>query len=77
MKFVLIGDCGEKDAYIYRKIAEDFPGRILAIYLRSVNHRRKEKRIQNMMSTFTSCPVLLVRTSNEALDHAKKIGLIH
>ena len=77
MKFVLIGDCGEKDAYIYRKMAEDFPGRILAIYLRSVNHRRKEKRIQNMMSTFTSCPVLLVRTSDEALDHAKKIGLIH
>ncbi|SHI80219.1 App1 family protein [Aquimarina spongiae] len=77
MKFVLIGDCGEKDAYIYRKIAEDFPGRILAIYLRSVNHRRKEKRIQKMMSTFTSCPVLLVRTSDEALDHAKKNGLIH
>ncbi|MCK8522340.1 DUF2183 domain-containing protein [Aquimarina sp. D1M17] len=76
MKFVLIGDCGEKDADIYTQIAKEFKGRILAIYLRNVDHRKKERRIQKIINSFKLAPTLLVRTSREALDHAKEIGLI-
>ncbi|MBE9101147.1 App1 family protein [Vacuolonema iberomarrocanum] len=36
LSFILIGDTGQKDAEIYSKLAHDFPGRILAIYLRNV-----------------------------------------
>ncbi len=77
MKFVLIGDSGEKDADIYTKIAEQFPTRILAIYLRTVNHPRKEKRIKKIIASFKASPILLVHTSDEAIEHAKKTGLIH
>ncbi len=77
MKFVLIGDSGEKDADIYTKIAKEYPGRILAIYLRNVNHKRKEKRIKKLISAFDSCPILLVHTYDDAIEHAQKFGIIN
>ncbi len=77
LKFILIGDSGEKDADIYTKIAEEYPERILAIYLRNVNHRRKEKRIKRIIHSFNATPILLVHTSEEAIKHAKKLGFIH
>ena len=76
MNFVLIGDCGEHDATIYKQIATEFPNRILAIYLRSVAHKRKMKRIKDLFSDYAITPVLLVKTSAEASDHAKKNGLL-
>ncbi|MHA7056128.1 App1 family protein [Aquimarina sp. M1] len=76
LKFILIGDSGEKDADIYTEIAKNYPGRILAIYLRSVNHRRKEKRITKIITTFTTTPILLVSSSQEAETHAKQQGFI-
>lgn len=77
MNFILIGDSGEKDAYIYTKIAEKHPGRILAIYLRAVNHRRKEKRIKKLIQSYTISPILLVHNSHEAIEHAKQNGFIN
>ncbi len=77
MRFILIGDSGEKDADIYTKIAEEYPDRILAIYLRNVQHRRKEKRIQKIINSFNVCPILLIRTSDEAIQNAKELGFIH
>src|SRR5690554_4714450 len=40
LSFILIGDSGEHDPDIYIEIAEQHPERILAIYLRNVNHKR-------------------------------------
>ncbi len=77
MKFILIGDSGEKDADIYTKIAIEFPGRILAIYLRNVNHRRKEKRIKKIIQSFDAAPILLVHNPEEAMMHAKAEGFIN
>ena len=76
LKFVLIGDSGEKDADIYIKIAKKFPERVLAIYVRNVNHLKRDKRITDLLATFTNVPALLVKSSKEAEDHARKIGLI-
>ncbi|WP_378182140.1 App1 family protein [Aquimarina sp. SS2-1] len=76
LKFILIGDSGEKDADIYTEIAKKYPDRILAIYLRSVNHRRKEKRIQKIINTYSTTPILLVHSSLEAESHARQQGFI-
>jgi phosphatidate phosphatase APP1 len=43
LSFILIGDTGQKDADIYRQIAEDYPGRILAIYLRNVTPQNRDR----------------------------------
>lgn len=76
MKFILIGDSGEKDADIYKDIAENNPDRILAIYLRTVNHKKKIRRIEGLISKFKISPMVLVKTSNQAIEHAKKNGFI-
>lgn len=76
LKFILIGDSGEKDAYIYKAIAETHPKRILAIYLRTVEHKRKIERIQALIESFSLVPMVLVRTSAEAIEHAVESGFI-
>lgn len=37
LPFVLVGDSGEQDPEIYRDVVREFPGRIVAIYIRSVS----------------------------------------
>lgn len=76
MKFILIGDSGEKDADIYKDIAEKNPSRILAIYLRTVNHKKKIRRIEGLISEFKLVPMVLVKTSTEGIEHAKSCGFI-
>ena len=39
-KFVLIGDSGEKDPEIYRRICRRFPGRVSGLFIRDLPHRR-------------------------------------
>ena len=76
MTFILIGDSGEHDADYYKDVAEQFPDRIMAIYLRSVNHKKKMERIKSIADNFTICPMLLVEDSKVAVDHARKQGWI-
>lgn len=77
LKFILIGDSGEKDADIYTKIAQEHPGRILAIYLRDVNHKRKTKRIQKIINSYQTTPILLMHSALDAINHAKAHGFIN
>ena len=39
-KFVLIGDSGEKDPEIYRRICRRFPGRVSGLFIRDLPYRR-------------------------------------
>lgn len=76
LKFILIGDSGEYDADIYKEIAELHPDNILAIYLRSVAHKRKMERVSGLFENYKTTPVLLVESSQEAIAHAKENGFI-
>ncbi|WP_037316291.1 App1 family protein [Salegentibacter sp. Hel_I_6] len=76
MNFILIGDSGEHDASIYTEIAAQYPDRILAIYLRSVKHKKQMSRVRSIIDDFETTPVLMVETSQEAVEHAKEHGFI-
>ena len=76
LPFILIGDSGEHDVDIYIEIAEKFPNRILAIYLRSVAHKKRMLRVKGLVDNYKSVPVLLVKNSGQAIDHAKAHGFI-
>ncbi|GAA4965361.1 App1 family protein [Algibacter aquimarinus] len=76
LKFILIGDIGEHDPDIYKEVSEAFPNRILAIYLRSVNHRKKMSRVFNLYKDYNKIPVLLVESSEQAIKHARENGFI-
>ncbi len=76
LNFILIGDSGEHDASIYTDIAVQYPDRIKAIYLRSVNHKRQMQRVQSIVDDFNTVPVLMMDNSVEAEDHARENGFI-
>ncbi|APG60298.1 App1 family protein [Christiangramia salexigens] len=76
LKFILIGDSGEHDASIYTDIAAQYSDRILAIYLRSVNHKKRMERVRSLIDNFDTVPVLMVEDSNEAEKHARENGFI-
>lgn len=76
LNFILIGDSGEHDPRIYTDIAVQFPDRILAIYLRSVKHRRRMQKVRSIVDNFETVPVLSVGTSKEAVAHARENGFI-
>jgi phosphatidate phosphatase APP1 len=76
MKFMLIGDSGEHDVDYYKDVAQQFPDRIMAIYLRSVEHKKKMQRVQSIADSFVICPMLLVKESKEAVEHARQNGWI-
>ncbi|MBU2949027.1 App1 family protein [Zobellia uliginosa] len=76
LKFILIGDSGEHDADIYKEIAELYPNQISAIYLRSVNHKRKMERVSGLFQSYKTTLVLLVDSSEQAIAHAKENNFI-
>ena len=76
LPFILIGDSGEHDPDIYIEIAEAHPERILAIYMRSVNHTKKMIRVKGLFEKYETAPVLLVEKSETAIEHAKQQGFI-
>lgn len=42
-KFILVGDNGQHDPYIYRSVALEYPHRIKKIYIRNIRSSRREK----------------------------------
>lgn len=76
LPFILIGDSGEHDPDIYIEIAEAHPERILAIYMRSVNHKRKMVRVKGLFKDYETVPVLMVESSEAAIEHAQQMGFI-
>lgn len=76
LNFILIGDSGEHDASIYTDIAVQYPDRILAIYLKSVKHKRQMSRIRSIVDEFKITPILMADTSGDAQIHAIENGFI-
>ena len=76
LRFILIGDSGEHDASIYTEIAAQYPDRIMAIYLRSVKHKKRMERVKSIVTEFETTPVLLIDNSIDAEAHARQNGYI-
>lgn len=74
LKCILIGDCGQHDPYIYMSLANNYPDKIMAIYLVKVNHKRKMIRVEMLYDNYKTIPVLLVANTKEAINHAKLHG---
>ncbi|RZL66699.1 MAG: DUF2183 domain-containing protein [Pedobacter sp.] len=76
--FILIGDSGQQDLYIYRDIARSYPDRILAIYIRDLALSKTAKRIKNELenSMETDVEVALIKNAEEAAQHAAAKGFI-
>jgi phosphatidate phosphatase APP1 len=75
--FVLIGDSGERDPEIYRRVALEHPGRVLAVYLRDVAPRRHAAaRATAAELAAHGVEVVLSPDTEAARRHALDRGLI-
>jgi phosphatidate phosphatase APP1 len=78
LKFVLIGDSGERDPEIYRQVVREYPGRILAIYIRRIEVLGRDEQVLNLAKEVREAgvPMLLVPDTEAAAVHAAELGLI-
>jgi phosphatidate phosphatase APP1 len=76
LKFVLIGDSGQEDPTIYKEVVSKFPDRILAIYIRDVQLKDREKIALDISRTLDKVEMIIVDDTVKAAEHASKIGLI-
>lgn len=80
LPFVLVGDSGQQDAETYAQVAREHPGRVLAVYIRDVNHRsaERDRAVREVAAEMRalSVPMLLVEDTVAAAEHAASRGLI-
>lgn len=75
LPFVLIGDSGERDPYIYEAVARSHPGRIKAIYIRDVRSISRARKLKRFIAE-TGADIQLVQNYREAALHAVRYGLM-
>jgi phosphatidate phosphatase APP1 len=78
-KFILVGDSGQRDPLIYRRLADEFPGRIEAIYIRKVGSKVHFENIQKLHAQLQELQTeyLQVEHTRDAATHALEKGFIH
>lgn len=79
MKFILIGDSGQRDPEVYLNIVREFPGRVLAIYIRDIGIPEKAaliKKISQRVFDELQTEMLLVKDTEAAAIHAIEKGFI-
>jgi phosphatidate phosphatase APP1 len=77
LPFVLIGDSGERDPEIYADVVREYPGRILAVYIREVRLDPADGRVEQVSAAWTrDVPFVLAEDSDAVRRHAAGLGLI-
>lgn len=78
LRFILIGDSGQHDPEIYCKVAETYPGRICAIYIREVTSGAREACVNAIAEYVRTLGVelLLVGDTMAAARHAVERGYL-
>jgi phosphatidate phosphatase APP1 len=78
LKFILIGDSGQKDPEIYYQAVKDFPNRIEAIYIRNVSNHKRQIEIQKIAYALQKKNIEMFITDDtlEAAKHAAANGYI-
>lgn len=76
-QFILIGDNTQSDPAIYAAIAEKYPDKIFAVYIRNIVPKN-ETVSRDILSTIEKHGIhtCLFQDSAEAIRHSRKIGLI-
>ena len=79
LQFLLIGDSSERDPEIYRDVVKEYPTRVRAVYIRSINrHPNRLAAIDKLIEEIrlTGCQLVLAPDSELAAAHAAAEGLI-
>lgn len=77
--FILIGDSGQRDPEIYLQLAEMFPSRIKAIYIRYIGKKTSHERMDKLSAEakVLDTEMIVVHNTVEAARHAAEKGYIN
>ena len=78
LPFVLVGDSGQEDAETYVQISEEYPDRVLAVYIRDIRSNGRTGIVHKIAERVRALgiPMLLVDDTVAAAEHAASVGLI-
>lgn len=78
LPFVLLGDSGQKDPELYTQLASEYPGRVLAIFIRDVSDDRRDETVDTLAAVLhaVGVPLLRVADSLVATEAAIALGLL-
>ncbi len=76
LPFILLGDSADEDADFYLEVAQEFPDRIKAIYIRQTRDTKNARRIKKLIEEATHVEAVLVHSSEEIQRHAVELGLV-
>ena len=77
LRFVLVGDSGEKDPQIYADIVRSHPDRVLAVYIREVRLDSGDGRVEQVTDAWDhDVPFVLAADSDAVRRHAVGLGLL-
>jgi phosphatidate phosphatase APP1 len=77
LRFVLLGDSGERDPAIYADVVRTHPGRILAVYIREVRINPADGRVEQVTDAWShDVPFVLAADSDAVRRHAAGLGLL-
>ena len=79
LKFILVGDSGQEDPEIYASIVAEYPGRILAVYIRDVSRspaRSAAIKVLAQQVLVSASELVLAETTLELAQHAAAKGWI-
>ncbi|WP_276499600.1 App1 family protein [Pontibacter litorisediminis] len=79
LRFICLGDSGEHDPEIYQQVVQEYPGRILGIYIRDVTPDGRDKEVRSIAEQVKAQGVEmeLVEETLTAAKHAVKMGWIN
>lgn len=79
LNFILIGDSGQHDPEIYAEVIKEFPGRILAAYIRDVSLEARDLQVEKISEDMQQHQVemILAENSFSAAEHAAAKGFIN
>ncbi|WP_439880591.1 App1 family protein [Pontibacter sp. MBLB2868] len=79
INFICIGDSGQQDPEVYEKIADEYPGRIIGIYIRDVTPDKSNKKVKEIANRLKQkgIEMMLAEETFSAAKHAVKMGWIN
>lgn len=78
LPFVLIGDAGQRDPYLYMKAAKEFGERILAVYIRKIPGAELSPELLELGNQARAAGTRFVYfdTPSQAIAHAREHGIL-
>jgi len=73
LKFILLGDSGQKDPEIYKAIAQTYPERVLSVYIRDIGSEIRKQHVLQIAQELKenhNITMLLMEHSDKGAKHA-------